>query len=449
MALFLSSDGKEFWGEFEVKKKRYRVPLSVKVRGVLPPNGNLKLQGDLAFEHSRAVAREAVKQAKAAIQDPDKAKTLAEHICSLAGVKKEEAKIDLPSTSPEKLEELWRTKLRKDGPLSPRHIKSCASVFRSFLEFLQKRHPEIRDLREITEPIADEFMRIETDRGVAGKTFNNNRGTLVAAFDAAKAAGAIDENPFNCVPRRKPRCVHRVPYTEEQLQSILSVAADDTQVGALVIVAATTGMRRENCIKLRWSSIDLEEGEVKLRAFKTGEDVWFPILPSLRELLSRTPRTSEYCFPDAVKIFGKNPDAIEDGVLRLVRRAGINTEVREAPAEERVVRLRKAPQHGFHVFKTTFITLALNSGIHVEMVRKVVGNSALGVVLDTYYQPAKQAIKDQFNSKLAAVMSGKKRESLDDPVASALRILKSANQDTWRGCIDQAVAALKRCSAEF
>lgn len=449
MALFIPPGSDRFWGEFVVAKKRYRVALNVKVRGLPPPNGNLKLQGDLAFEHSRAVAREAVKQAKAAIQDPEKAKTLAEHICSLAGVKKEEGKKDRPSISPDKLEEFWRTMLRNDGPPSPRHVKSCRSVFTSFLRFLRENHPQIVDLREIDEPIANEFMRIETERGVAGKTFNNNRATLVTAFDAAKAAGASDQNPFKSVPRRKPRCQHRVPYTEKQLQSILTVAADDALYGALVIVAATTGMRRENCIKLRWSSIDLEAGEVKLRAFKTGEEIWFPILPPLHELLLRTPKTSEYCFPDAVTIFQKNPDSLEDGVLRLVRRAGINTEVREAPVEERAVRLRKAPQHGFHVFKTTFITLALNSGIPVEMVRKVVGNSALEVVLDTYYQPAKQAIKDQFNSKLAAVMSGKKRESRDDPVASALRILKSANQETWRGCIDQAVAALKRCSAEF
>lgn len=439
MALFLSSDGKEFWGEFEVNKTRHRVPLHVKVRGTPPPGGNLKLAGDPAFEQSRGAAHAAVAKAKELIKSPEEAKAFAERVCEMAGVKK-----DRPVILTANLEELWRKKLRKK-PVTPKHVKTCASAFASFMAFLAEKHPEIIEARDVSARIAHEFMTRVSDRGVSGKTFDNIRGTLLSAFGAARTAGGVEDNPFASVPPRKIQSRHRVPYTDQELQQILAAAKSDPLIGSLVIVASTTGMRRENCVKLRWSSIDLEAGEIALRAFKTGEEIWFPVLPPLQDLLEQTPKISEYCFPAAVSIFGKNPDSLHDGLLRLLKRAGINIDTPATPKEERDIRLRQAPQHGFHVFKTTFITLSLNCGIPIEMVRKIVGNSAVDAARESYYRPSKEAIKEQFRSKLPGFLSGKERETQADWPAEALRILESVDESNWRDNTARAVAALKKC----
>lgn len=58
-------------------------------------------------------------------------------------------------------------------------------------------------------------------------------------------------------------------------------------------------------------------------------------------------------------------------------------------------------QHGgWHSLKTTFITEALNAGVPIEMLRKIVGNNAVDVVRAHYYQPDKAALTAELTRAL-------------------------------------------------
>ena len=73
--------------------------------------------------------------------------------------------------------------------------------------------------------------------------------------------------------------------TDEELEKILSVIAVDTVCGkrdrAIILLAATTGLRACDIIKLKLTDIDWRKGELRILQKKTGQMVYAPILPDV------------------------------------------------------------------------------------------------------------------------------------------------------------------------
>jgi integrase len=61
-------------------------------------------------------------------------------------------------------------------------------------------------------------------------------------------------------------------------------------------------MGRKSCrficrFDCRWFDVDLPRGVLHVRVSKNGKDRFVPINQTIREMLERLPRTSEYVFP--------------------------------------------------------------------------------------------------------------------------------------------------------
>lgn len=67
---------------------------------------------------------------------------------------------------------------------------------------------------------------------------------------------------------------------------------------ALILMLIDTGMRREECLSLRWSQIDLETGAFKLRPADTkdADHRWLYLSPRALTALKALPRLGEYVF---------------------------------------------------------------------------------------------------------------------------------------------------------
>lgn len=70
----------------------------------------------------------------------------------------------------------------------------------------------------------------------------------------------------------------------------------------LFVCAAETGLRRQDTIGLRWTSVDLASGQITVKMRKTGKVATCPITPVLRDALnevrSRTVVSKEWVFLD-------------------------------------------------------------------------------------------------------------------------------------------------------
>lgn len=114
---------------------------------------------------------------------------------------------------------------------------------------------------------------------------------LKMMFNWGIKRGKCKANPVAAVERiRRPRGlpVKNRPYRPEELSTVLAEAPD--WLRRAVAVAAYTGLRESDVVKVKWTAYDGRAFET--RAQKTGALVWVPAHSRLREILDAAPRTS-------------------------------------------------------------------------------------------------------------------------------------------------------------
>ena len=90
-----------------------------------------------------------------------------------------------------------------------------------FVEFIQKDYRKLKYLSQITPQIAYHYLKYEQGRGIAPKTYNDILKLLRSAFEQLREDG---QNPFKKIPTQESETIFRKPYTEEELQQILTVS---------------------------------------------------------------------------------------------------------------------------------------------------------------------------------------------------------------------------------
>jgi integrase len=135
--------------------------------------------------------------------------------------------------------------------------------------------------------------------GAAVATVNLELALIRRAFGIAREAGRLDRIP---VIRRLPGALRRTGTIEAgDLDAILSRLPE--RYRAPIRFLHATGWREQEALRLTWSRVDLEAGEVRLDTSKTGAPriVYLGGSPSLRALLESLWRSrreiSPYVFP--------------------------------------------------------------------------------------------------------------------------------------------------------
>jgi integrase len=100
--------------------------------------------------------------------------------------------------------------------------------------------------------------------GVSGGNAKKVSEVLSTALQHAVRIGGILVNP--AAPVAKPRTEQKeiIPFTAEEVRRI-RVAASGHRLGALVLLAITTGARQGELLALRWEDFDWDRGEVHIR----------------------------------------------------------------------------------------------------------------------------------------------------------------------------------------
>ncbi len=95
---------------------------------------------------------------------------------------------------------------------------------------------------------------------------------------------------------------------------------------------------------------------------------------------------------------------------------------------EREFGLKKASVRDFHSFRTTWITIALCSGIPFELVKKVTGHATAEIVMEHYFKPQRSQLKEAIQSSMPNLLTAGKL-SLADRAAETLGTL---NGNNWK-----------------
>jgi len=106
-------------------------------------------------------------------------------------------------------------------------------------------------------------------------------------YKALRWAGATEARPFDDVRVAKdptPPWEKRRPYRESEVEALLEAADGAEKV--MVLLGAHAGLRIGEMADLRWSDLDLERGQLRVRSGKGGKAANVSLTKRLRDALS-------------------------------------------------------------------------------------------------------------------------------------------------------------------
>lgn len=162
---------------------------------------------------------------------------------------------------------------QRAGNKAIRTIKTRASILRSFAA---------RQATTLIEATVFHLRRDIGREGIAASTRASIRAVFIAFYSFLHAEGLRADNPalrlpVVKVPPHRPR-----PYTQEQIDQLLSTGAY-RRTRAMILLAAYQGLRASEIAAVHSNDIDLDAGTLKVLG-KGGRTDYLPLHPVLCEL---------------------------------------------------------------------------------------------------------------------------------------------------------------------
>ena len=109
----------------------------------------------------------------------------------------------------------------------------------------------------------DRFVGARRREGVKSNTINGDLRVLRAILRHARAAGLIQELPCKIKMLRAPKRKIVELFTPDEIGCVLDCA--EPRVRALLVISATSALRLDEILHLRWDDVDLREALVYVR----------------------------------------------------------------------------------------------------------------------------------------------------------------------------------------
>jgi integrase len=213
-------------------------------------------------------------------------------------------------------------------------------------------------------------------------TCNIARNVISIPFAAARRQGLIVHNPAEAVDNLRSSngragLVGREAFTLEELSQL--VASAEGEWKGAVILGATSGLRLSDIANLRWESVDLESGLLRVATGKTGAVVVLPVHSDFAEWLTSNAGgfrgIGKACvFPSLTGISTGGVRGLSRQFRTIMEKAGITWRITAASGKGRAVASK-----GFHSLRHTFVSALANSGVASEIRQRLVGHSDSGV----------------------------------------------------------------------
>jgi len=229
-------------------------------------------------------------------------------------------------------------------------------------------------------------FRNEVAKRVSASTVNHDLVAIRMLFADARRRGVLAENPAEGIkPVREfddPSTSLRRPFTIPELQAVLAIADPEWQ--SMIRLGLYSGGRLADIALLRWSNVDMERGELRFTARKTGKATCVPIAGPLREVLSSLPSSDDplgFLHPRAAASMEKGGASagLSARFGELLELAGLRPVYQRPRAgTERVARHRMSPL-SFHSLRHTAVSLLKDAGIPQAVVQELVGHSSIAM----------------------------------------------------------------------
>jgi len=262
----------------------------------------------------------------------------------------------------------------KAGAISPRSLVKYRQVCSGFLDHIGKRadYP----LAAISLGDVRDFRDAMLKTGLSVVTVNQStRKVLSVPFEAARRLGFITVNPCAGVEAlRDTDEPEKDVFTPEQIAALCAKAQGDWH--GVILAGYFTGLRLSDITEMRWESVNLTAGIIKLKTGKTGKTVVIPLAAELAEWLAAQPRGigKAPVFPALAGQSGPGRNGLSMQFKNIMEAADIRGRVTRTREEHSAGRTRTSLS--FHSLRHSFNSALANAGVSQELRQKLTGHAS-------------------------------------------------------------------------
>lgn len=290
-------------------------------------------------------------------------------------------------------------KLKESMGLSKQTLRTYRWNIKYFIQFAGE------DVRcsQLTLEFLLEYMDHMRARGITNPTtLNTAIQNLSPIIHYARDKGYCQHRYL--MPFIRGQITDKKPYSKEELEIILA-PPDKTdfvsmRTWAILWTLASTGMRARELRELRIENVDYNNMLIHLQQTKNKKPRRIPMSTTLFEVLSqwrqiRGVDAAEPGDPFFPTVYGEKmtTTTLSDSVREWTKARGID----------------RADTGGLHIFRHSFITNAVATGVSPMMLQRITGHSTMKQ-LGTYYHERVEDMKEIINTITPSAPKGRKRK---------------------------------------
>ena len=243
-----------------------------------------------------------------------------------------------------------------------------------------------------------EYIDDMLDNGIRGTTINRKKAVLSSIFKFAQSRGYIDTNIIRDVIVENDTKQRDRVLSGDERQRLLKACREShwDRLYLLILMAMTTGARKGELLKLRWSDIDFKNSSTYLADTKNGEakELHFP--PAVINELKRFQEVG-----NSLIFAGGNPKEAMD-FRKAWSKALKTAEISEVDVLNPDGSV-KQEKFTFHCLRHGFCSALSDSGKEINQIAKLAGHKSIQTTMRYIHQSREK--NQQIVNELAQAFS--------------------------------------------
>lgn len=338
----------------------------------------------------------------------------------------------------------WATYIQsnKRPDTGPDTLAVYQGQFGQFVAWMTEHHPEVTELRDVGETIAEEYASHLNGGRLAPGTFNKHLNVLALVFRVLFKAAKLTVNPWADIERKKlkGKVNHRRELTVELLRKLCQGATGEMKV--LFAIGIFTGLRLRDCATLRWDEVDLRRNFISRVPNKTmrysDKPVFVPLSADLRAMLAGIPEASrgEYVLPETAAKYLTHKKNLINEIQKHFTDSGIVTHKAGTGVDGK----RAIVQFGFHSLRHSFVSICAEANVPLSVVQSIVGHS--NPQMTQTYQHTSPLAARQAVAALPSMTDDKAQPAKVSPESILIECKAIADSITGRNWREKKVALM-------
>lgn len=299
---------------------------------------------------------------------------------------------------------------RKQGEVGKASKAFYKTVVRDFTAWLGDRATE--DIASVTRADMSRY-RNELLVRVSEGTTSNKLKAIRSMFRDALSQGFIHDEPtegLKFTRKERPGGQKKRPFTLPELQLLCETATGEWR--SMILFGLYTGQRMGDIATLRWHSLDLVRGEMRLATRKTGKNITIPLASPLADHLATYPASDDptaFVHPELGELYEtKSAGSLSNQFTAILAECGLRAPLSHAKEKEGRGNHRERNALSFHCLRATAATLLHDAGIPAAVAQEWIGHDS-DEVHNVYVKIGRESLRAA--SKALPDITGKSHRS--------------------------------------